>query len=352
MSVSAPVSAVVVSHNPGALLPATLQGLKQAGDFAEVLLVDSGSTDGSVLQALREHPGVRCFPYDSNVGPCVTRNRGLREAQHEFVLLVDDDMELAPGLLAKLQSVLESDPDIAAVGPRICSGEHRTRVQYEGGRLHYAGIPSFTGAGSEEPPGPQREVDLLTSGCLLVRRTLLLRAGGFQPLLGYLMEDVELCLRLRLMGHRLVVVPEACTWNAGASAHLSLRGRRFPTRRLIQQARNRALMRRIVFTPGTRMLLWPGVVLFELAGLAMSTAALRPHAWFWGKWQALMLSSAALRAHKEFSRVRREGDAIVLGVPPFTFTSAAQTSGAGALSSRILAAVLRGWWAVVRRWIA
>ena len=352
MSAAVQVSAVVVSHDGGELLLRTLAGLQHAGCFAEILLVDSGSSDGSVQQAMAAHPKLRVFPYDSNVGPCITRNRGLREARSPLVLLLDDDMELAPGLLDKLLAPLLRDAECVATGPRICEGARRDVVQYEGARWHYAGVPCFTGAGSSDAPGPPRDVDVLTSGCLLVRREEVLRAGGFRPLLGYLMEDVELCLRLRLMGLRLIVVPEATTWNAGGSAGLSLRGRSFPTRRLVQQARNRALLRLLLFTPTTRLLCWPGVALFEFAGLAMSTAALRPHAWVWGKLLAWNGRREALKLHKEFRLLRKETDRVVLGAPRFSFTAAARQSGATGLPARVLDTLLQAWWNIAKRFIA
>ncbi|MSR74103.1 MAG: glycosyltransferase family 2 protein [Planctomycetes bacterium] len=352
MSVGVQVSAVVVAHQAGERLLSTLAGLQQAGSFAEILLVDSGSTDGSVQRAYAANPSLRVFPYDSNVGPCVTRNRGLREARSPFVLLIDDDMDLAPGLLSALLTPLLADENCVASGPRICDGVQRDVVQYEGGRWHYAGVPSFLGAGSREAPGPMRDVDVLTSGCLLVRREPVLLAGGFRSLLGYLMEDVELCLRLRLMGLRLVVVPTALAWNAGGSTGLSLRGASFPTRRLVQQARNRALVRCLIFTPTTRLLCWPGVALFELAGLAMSTASLKPHAWVWGKLSARQGRREALRLAREFRQLRKESDGTILGAPPLVFTAAARGSGATGPAARFLDGALRLWWRVIGRFIA
>lgn len=342
-----PVSAVIVSHDAGERLRKTIASVKAAGPFAEILLVDSGSRDTSIPDALAVHPEVRLFAYDGNVGPSVTRNRGLKEAVSPLVLLVDDDMELLPGLLDGLLDAL-ADESVVAAGPAITHASHPDIIQYAGARWHYAGMPSFPDMGRAWEAGPRRDVDVLTSGCLLIRREVALQAGGFLPLLGFLMEDAEFSLRLRFRGGRLVVVPAVRAVNEGGSAGLSIKKNTFSGRRLFLQARNRSLVRWLHHSPRTLLLGWPGVMLLETAGLLMSVAALKPWSFFAGKWSAWCAWKEASRLRREFSKARVACDSEVLQCPPLMLTGAAAKSGAGAWPRTVLDGMLRGWWQIIR----
>ncbi len=346
-SAEQPVSAVIVSHDAGERLAKTIASVKAAGPFAEILLVDSGSRDSSIPDALALHPELKLFVYDGNVGPCVTRNRGLKEAQSPLVLLVDDDMELLPGLLDGLREALE-DEEVVAAGPAITHAAHPEIIQYAGAQWHYAGMPSFPDMGRAWEAGPRRDVDVLTSGCLLIRREEALNAGGFLPLLGFLMEDAEFSLRLRFRGGRLVCVPAVRAVNEGGSVGLSIKKNTFSGRRLFLQARNRSLVRWLHHSPRTLVLAFPGVLLLETAGLLMSTAALRPWSFLGGKWSAWCAWKQASKLRREFRKVRVAEDSEVLRCPPLMLTGAAAKSGAGVWSRSILDGLLRGWWKLIR----
>lgn len=351
MNASEPITAVVTAHDPGPFLDEVLRGLVGDSRLDEILVVDSGSTDGSVDEVAARHPGVRLIRLGHNLGPCATRNRGLFEARTPLVLFLDDDMVLAPDALDHLIAALEKAPEVAMVGPSIADARAPERVLYEGGVQHFGGQPHLLNHGRAWRPAPPHRVDVLTAGCLLGRKEALEAAGGFDPTFFFLMEDVEFSVRLRLLGHELAVVPRARAWNGGHSEGLSLGRGRYPARRVYLHARNRWLLL-LGTTRGATLLLlfWPLVFLegawFLFAGAKGELGAyLRGKRAFFANWRAV------LAARRRLGRRRKIRDGAVLGCPSLTFTKDATAGGWLARAGTILDGTLRLLYRPVERWL-
>lgn len=317
------VTVVITAHDAGEALLETVRALDDAGPFACIHVVDSGSGDGSIeaLEAARQDVAVTRL--GENLGPCVTRNRGVEAAETELVLLLDDDMRLAPGLVQLLKDALAADPSRAMAGPRILREDDPEKILYEGVAHHFSGLAHMSGYGMPDEPRPVREVDGLTSAVLLVRREAVLAVGGFEPAFFFLMEDVEFSFRLLLAGHRLVVVPEARAWNAGGSSGLSLTREAYPERRVYLHARNRMLLvlgnyeKRSLF-----LLFWP-LLLVDLAWFGFACLSGNGGRFLAGRgaivreWKAIRAARSRMRA------LRRRPDGDLLGCPPLTLTDQA-----------------------------
>src|SRR5262245_5962596 len=192
------VTAVVTTHNARATLLRCLASLRSAGPIAEILLFDSGSTDGCLDDLNGAHQDIVVERIPTNVGPCVTRNLGLRKARSPRVLFVDDDMILEEGVVGRLSDALDQNPAAALAGPTIVFAGQGNEIQYAGGTAHFAGLPHLLRLGrSPERKLAIRSVDVLTAGCLLADRDRVLSVGGFDEDYFYLAEDVDLSLRLR-----------------------------------------------------------------------------------------------------------------------------------------------------------
>lgn len=342
------ISAVVVSFDAASRILSTLERLQSAHPFAEVLLVDSGSQDGTVALVRSRLPAIKVHALPTNLGPCATRNLGLREAKSQFVLLIDDDMELDPSTVRRLLSEIEADERIAIVGPRICFEDDRNVVQYEGGLAHFAGLPHLQNLGQADAPGPPRDVDVVSSGCMLVRREHLLKLRGFDDAYFYLMEDVDLSLRLRYAGYRLRVVPEALAWNIGGSADISLKGKDYPARRVYLHSRNRGMMLLKLYHPSTLVLLLPALCIFEAAWFVFACLSRQPLAFLRGKRDLVLRLSSILRARGEFQPCKRLRDSEILGAPDLSFTRAALSQPLARAFAAILDGVMKVYFAVVR----
>jgi GT2 family glycosyltransferase len=343
-----PVTAVITSHNAKATLAQCVESLRAAGPIAEVLLFDSGSTDGCADDLKARYPEVVVEALRENVGPCVTRNLGLRKARSPRVLFLDDDMILEPGVVDRLARALDENPRAVLAGPTVVSSRQADVIQYAGGRAHFAGLPHLLRLGDRPDRAPAPEaVDVLTAGCLLADRQRVLDAGGFDEDYFYLAEDVDLSLRLRQKGWDLVLVPAAVVQNVGGSEGVSLRDDAYPARRVELHSRNRWILIAKLYDPWTIFILLPALAVYEAAWLAFAVVSGHWSSYLRGKWRAGGVLLRSLRGKRGAQR-KRVPDRELLGAPPMTFTRAALAQPMAGRGATFLDGWLRLWWVVLR----
>jgi glycosyltransferase involved in cell wall biosynthesis len=159
----------------------------------EVLLVDSASTDETV-EIAKQYPIdiVRLDPLWF-LSVAAGRHIGMHYTRGELVLHMDGDMELDPEWVNQSMSFILERPQVAAVG-----GYWRNTYMRDG---------QITGEEDQnrDPQGRVLEVQYV-GGASLYRRSAIERVGGFQPFIRG-EEDVELCMRLRHAGYKVVRLP-------------------------------------------------------------------------------------------------------------------------------------------------
>jgi GT2 family glycosyltransferase len=216
------VSAVVVNWNGRTHLEtclASLLGQSLAG--IEVILVDNGSTDGS-LELVEERFGdaVRLVSNGSNLGYGQALNVGIRAARGRYLLALNNDTELAPGCVAALVEAADRHPSTGSFAPKILSFEDRGRIDSVGLLLYPDGIAR--GRGRLEKDFGQYDGEdevLIASGCaMLLRRAMLADAGVFDQDFFAYCEDTDLGLRARLRGWRCRAVPAAVVYHKYSAA--------------------------------------------------------------------------------------------------------------------------------------
>jgi glycosyltransferase involved in cell wall biosynthesis len=196
------VSVVVPSRNEGAYVGLTvdnlLAGLPADG---EVVVVDDGSTDGSV-DVLHGDSRVRVLQ-TASVGPARARNAGAEAARGSVLVFSDAHVEAPNGWLEPLLAPLRS-PEVGATGPVLAdmfvreAKGHGLRFCDSGSSLAWLPL-----AGSDPYPVPA-----LAGFFLAMRHEVFDALGGFDPgMLTYGMEDPEICLHLWSRGYQCVLVP-------------------------------------------------------------------------------------------------------------------------------------------------
>ena len=198
----------------------------------ELIVVDNGSTDDSVeLLSGSTAPTVSLLRNTDNEAFSDANNRAAARAQGELLLFLNNDVEpVAPGWLGRLVDTLE-DQKADAVGARLVyprrglddnAGDSRfpdLTLQHRGIALTPAdGVPTGKNLGTgEDPFSPEAsatlEVPGVTAACMLVRREAFLAVGGFTDGYVYGTEDVDLCLKLRAAGGRIVYDGGAPLWH-------------------------------------------------------------------------------------------------------------------------------------------
>ena len=215
------VAVVIPSWNSAALLPALLDSLAAGGEELELMVVDNGSTDGSV-DLLRAR-GVEHVALPRNVGFAAAMNRGVAATAAPFVLGLNADTVVVPGAIAALADALEADPGLGGVQPRILQMESGARDPATA-RLYSAGMALTadgrayeTGAGEAQTDAwtTPREVFGVCGAACLLRRDLFADLGGYDEAFVSFYEDVDLNVRARIAGRRFAYVPAAIVWHLG-----------------------------------------------------------------------------------------------------------------------------------------
>jgi len=263
---------VIVTHDTRDEVLGALASLD--GHPGPVVVVDSGSTDGTADAVRAEHPEVHVLEL-ANVGYGRGVNAGVERLDLgvDVVVAANADVRFGPGAIEVLVRALAEDPSAALVGPRVRypDGSHQAsarRTPSVGTALGHAALGwirpgnaatrryhalDLTGPDVTEPC----DVDWVSGCAFAVRRSDFLAVGGFDPGYRLFVEDVDLCERLRAAGRRVRFEPRAeVVHRVGAStAHRPFRARLLHARALDRylSLHARGPVRHL------RPLLWPGL---------------------------------------------------------------------------------------------
>ncbi len=312
-----PLVSIIIPHQAGTeVLVACLDSLQRDASYphTEILLVDNGSSDGSVEEARRRFPRIRVLRLERNQGYAGGCNRGIEASNGKYVVLLNDDTELEPGWLGELVRAAEEDPSVAACQPKIRSLVDRASFEYSGaagGLMDVYAYPFSRGrlmGHVEEDRGQYDdpiEIFWASGVCMLVRRAALDEAGLFDEVFFAYMEEIDLCWRLQLQGLRIVYVPTSVVYHIGG---YSLDQR--VLKRMYLNHRNSTLT--LVKNYSARSLAWilpvkVGLELFILAGALLrnprrSRAVVMSFAWL------LTHVPTVLRLRRGVQRRRRVTD--------------------------------------------
>ena len=217
---SAPdVSIVIVTWNGREHLDACLAAVAaQQGVVAETILVDNGSTDGTVEHVRTWYPWVRLVPLTENRGFAAGTNAGAREARGRFVALLNNDTVPDAGWLrALLASVDESGPFLLATSLVVYMHDPQ-RVDSAGDGLLRAGgaFKRHHGERVDSALEPAEVFGVCGAACLMPRRVFE-ELRGFDEDFFASHEDVDLSYRARLLGYRCRYVPGAVVRHRGSA---------------------------------------------------------------------------------------------------------------------------------------
>jgi hypothetical protein len=211
------VSVVIVSYESRALLERCLDALAADGGrtaSTEVIVVDQASQDGTAAWLAADHPEVRLVALPENVGFGAGNNRGAEVATGRWLLLLNSDAFVRPGAVDELLRFGDARMAAGAVGPRLLWPDGRLQrscrrfptvfrlaTEYLYLRKlapHSSALNGFY-CGEFAHDAAQR-VDWLTGACLLVRRDLFERLGGFDEAFFLYSEEVDLLFRAAKLG--------------------------------------------------------------------------------------------------------------------------------------------------------
>jgi GT2 family glycosyltransferase len=303
------VAVVIPSWNTIRFLPACLASLSDQGVAMETIVIDNGSSDGSLAYLEREDAPHVSLP--RNIGFAAAVNLGVARTAAPVVLVLNADTVLEGGAVLCLLDALEADPRLGGVQPRILQLEAgvETPGSIEAARLYSAGQALTRdgrayelGMGEAQGPwsGARREIFGACGAACLLRRELFANLGGYDERYFAFYEDVDLNLRAQIAGWRFEYVPDAVVWHVGnASWESGFARPSAENARLV--ARNR-LATQVKYMPAGAL---PRIVAVEAGSLFRAVREHRFLATLAGKLAALRWLP---RLRRERRRLDRNGD--------------------------------------------
>ena len=292
------VKVVILNWNGRNFLEKFLPHVVAHTPDAGIVVADNGSTDDSV-EWLQEHfPEVEIVILDRNYGFAEGYNRALARIEAETFVLLNSDVDVPEGWLAPLVEVLDNDPRVAAVAPKLRSYDAPDRFEYagaSGGFIDCLGYPFCRGRildtievdrGQYDTP---RDVFWASGACMVVRSSLFLSLGGFDADFFAHMEEIDFCWRAQLAGYRIRVEPSSVVYHVG--------GGTLPNnnpRKIYLNFRNNLFM---LYKNLSRVTFWPVLLVrMVLDGMAACVFLVQGHADFFGQ---------VFRAHWDFHHARK-----------------------------------------------
>jgi GT2 family glycosyltransferase len=220
------VSIVILNYNGRRFLKNLFNSLlNQTFKKFEIIFVDNGSNDGSILllrNLLKKRPysklRVKIVLNESNLGYCKGNNEGLKYAVGEYVVFLNNDTDVSPTWLDELVKVMGSSGSIGVCQSRLLSAQTK-EIQSDGWMLdEFGGTKAITLSRFESAPSA---FPFYASGTsLIVRRDILQVVGGYDPFL--FSGDFDLCWRIRLLGYNVATAPKSVCYHYGQVATRTL----------------------------------------------------------------------------------------------------------------------------------
>ncbi len=223
------VAVIILNWNGEKLLreflPSVLRNTNKA--LGRVIVVDNHSTDSSLEVLQKEFPTTECIVFDQNYGFAGGYNAAIKQIETEYVVLLNSDVEVAPGWLEPLVKQLDENSEVVAVQPKILSWKQKDCFEYAGacgGYIDRYGFPFCRGrllSVTEKDKGQyedETEIFWGSGAALCIRREAYLECGGLDEAFFAHMEEIDLCWRLRNAGHHLKVVPASVVYHLGGAS--------------------------------------------------------------------------------------------------------------------------------------
>ncbi len=206
------VSLIVLNWNGRQHLEYCLPSLL-ATDYPryEIVVVDNASTDDSVAFVRENFPSVQVIANERNLGFSAGMNVGLRAAQGEIMVLLNNDVEVRPDWLRALVGAMLADETVGVAGCKVYYPDGKT-LQHAGATLNYPLLTSHHYGYQEEDQGQYdeiRTVDYVTGAALALKREVLNKVGYLDEGFFLYYDDPDLCFHARRAGYTVIYVPDA-----------------------------------------------------------------------------------------------------------------------------------------------
>ena len=243
------VTVIILNWNGGEMTVKCLESLAgmESDDLSvEIVVVDNGSSDGSVemiksITGIKSTTGIKLIENKENLGYAEGNNVGIRYALKngaDYVCLLNNDTRISPDFLIQLIEIADSEKEIGVVGGKIYFEKgyefHKDRyrnedlgkvIWYAGGKIDWQNVYAIhrgvdeVDEGKYDPPAGGTETEYVNGCLMLVKKEVFIKAGFFDSKYYLYFEENDFCQRAKKAGFKLYFAPKSVIWhlNAGSS---------------------------------------------------------------------------------------------------------------------------------------
>lgn len=218
------VAIVILNWNGRKMMEQYLPSVIAHSQGATIYVADNASTDDSLEWLHIYKNKVKTILLDQNYGFADGYNRALKQVEAEYYVLLNSDVEVTPHWLEPLIDYMDTHSDVAACQPKLLSFVDKTKFEYAGaagGFIDRFGYPFCRGRlfdiveADNGQYDTKEEVLWATGACLLIRSTDYWKADGLDGRFFAHNEEIDLCWRLRIMGRKIVCLPDSVVCHLG-----------------------------------------------------------------------------------------------------------------------------------------
>lgn len=174
----------------------------------EIIVIDNNSTDNT-KEIIRKFPSVNLIENDCNKGLSYANNQGIKESSKKYILFLNPDTIILNNTLEKMVQFIEKDKSIGAMAPQHLDNNGEIIPSCRE-------FPNFGNLILQRKWKMRyfdhkytREVDQPMGSCLLTRREIIDKIGGFNENYPLFMNDVDFCYRIKKAGYKIFFLEDA-----------------------------------------------------------------------------------------------------------------------------------------------
>lgn len=212
------VSVVIPNYNGLAYLDGVLGSLeKQTIKNFEVILVDNGSTDGSISFVMENYPWVHLIEFSENLGFCHAVNVGIEASRARYILLLNNDTEVEETFLFEMVEGIRRHKNAFSCAAKMIQFYDRKKLD-DAGNLYCALGWSFARGKDKAVSSYEKEEKIFAScgGAAIYRKKILDEIGYFDEEHFAYLEDVDIGYRARIYGYENWYLPKAKVYHVGS----------------------------------------------------------------------------------------------------------------------------------------
>ena len=218
------VAIVILNWNGRKMMEQYLPSVIAHSQGATIYVADNASTDDSLEWLHIYNNKVKTILLDQNYGFADGYNRALKQVEAEYYVLLNSDVEVTPHWLEPLIDYMDTHSDVAACQPKLLSFVDKTKFEYAGaagGFIDRFGYPFCRGRLFDTIEADNGQYDQVTpvlwatGACFLIRSKDFWDVRGLDSRFFAHNEEIDLCWRLRIMGRKIVCLPDSVVYHLG-----------------------------------------------------------------------------------------------------------------------------------------